>query len=83
VPALPNGGQTGLSATAYRIPSRYFAQLVDYLQQTGVPRAELLRAARIRTLDDPRGQLTVRQTEAFIEVAERLSGRQAGQTDVA
>jgi AraC-like DNA-binding protein len=65
-----------MSASAYRIPSRYIAQLVDYLEQTGVARADLLRAARIRTVDDPRGQLTVRQTEALIEVAERLSGRQ-------
>jgi AraC-like DNA-binding protein len=65
-----------MSAGLYRIPSRYIAQLVDYLELTGVARADLLRAARIRTLDDPRGQLTVRQTEALIDAAERLSGRQ-------
>jgi AraC-like DNA-binding protein len=65
-----------MSASANRIPSRYIAQLVDYLEQAGVVRADLLRAARIRTLDDPRGQLTVGQTEALIEAAERLSGRQ-------
>ncbi|HVN43377.1 MAG TPA: AraC family transcriptional regulator ligand-binding domain-containing protein [Steroidobacteraceae bacterium] len=58
-----------------RLPSRYFATLLDYLESTGVTRGEVLRAARIRSFD-PRGQLTVAQTEAVLEAAERLTGRQ-------
>jgi AraC-like DNA-binding protein len=59
-----------------RFPARYFALLVDHLESRGVDRAGLLRAARIRSLDDPRGQVTVKQAEAVLEAAERMTGQQ-------
>jgi len=60
---------------SHRLPARYMAQLVDYLESTGVDRATLLRAARIRSLDDPKAQLTLRQVEALLRAAEQASGR--------
>jgi hypothetical protein len=51
------------------------AQLVDYLESTGIDRAQLLRAARIRSIDDPKAQLTLRQVEALLRAAEQASGR--------
>jgi AraC-like DNA-binding protein len=51
------------------------AQLVDYLESTGIDRATLLRAARIRSLDDPKAQLTLRQVEGLLAAAEAESGR--------
>lgn len=58
-----------------RMPARYMAQLVDYLESTGVDRAAILRPARLRSLDDPRAQLTMRQVEALLRAAELASGR--------
>jgi AraC-like DNA-binding protein len=51
------------------------AQLVDYLESTGIDRARVLRAARIRSLEDPKAQLTLRQVEALLRAAEQASGR--------
>ena len=63
------------AAESHRLPARYMAQLVDYLESTGVDRAHVLRAARIRSLDDPKAQLTLRQVEALLRAAELASGR--------
>jgi AraC-like DNA-binding protein len=60
---------------SYRLPARYMAQLIDYLESTGVDRATVLRAARIRSLEDPKAQLTLRQVEALLCAAEQVSGR--------
>ena len=51
------------------------AQLVDYLEATGIDRAAVLGAAGIRAIDAPRAQLTQPQVEALLEAAERASGR--------
>lgn len=64
------------SAESYRIPARYMAQLADYLESTGTDRAILLRAARVRSLDDPKTQLGLRQVESLLRAAEVASGRQ-------
>ena len=63
------------TAESHRLPARYMAQLVDYLESTGVDRAAVLRTARIRSLDDPKAQLTLRQVEALLRAAELASGR--------
>ena len=60
---------------SYTLPARYFAQLVDFLASIGLDRVALLRAARIRSLDAPHGQVTLRQTEVLLRVAEQASGR--------
>jgi len=60
---------------SYRLPARYMAQLVDYLESTGIDRAALLHAARIRSLEAPKAQLTLRQAEALLLAAEQASGR--------
>ena len=54
------------TAESQRLPARYMAQLVDYLESTGVDRSAVLRAARIRSLDDPKAQLTLRQVDPLI-----------------
>jgi AraC-like DNA-binding protein len=51
------------------------AQLVDYLESIGIDRSVVLRAARIRSLEDPSAQLTLRQVEALLRAAEQASGR--------
>jgi AraC-like DNA-binding protein len=51
------------------------AQFADYLESTGIDRAILLRAARVRSLDDPKTQLGVRQVESLLRAAEVASGR--------
>ncbi len=63
------------AAESYSLPARYMALLVDYLESTGVDRAIVLRAARVRSLEDPKAQLTLRQVEALLRAAEQLSGR--------
>jgi len=63
------------AAESYRLPARYMAQLIDYLESTGVDGATVLRAARIRSLEDPKAQLTLRQVEALLRAAEQVSGR--------
>ena len=60
---------------SYRMPARYVAQLVDYLEATGVDRAVLLRAASVRSLEDPKAQVTLRQMEALLRAAEQATGR--------
>jgi AraC-like DNA-binding protein len=62
-------------AYSYRLPARYLAQLVDYLESVGVERSHLLRAARIRSIDAPRAQVTVAQVELLLSTAEQASGR--------
>jgi AraC-like DNA-binding protein len=58
-----------------QFPARYFLRLVNYLESIGVDRQALLRSTGIRNLEEPQGRLTLGQTEALIESAERLSGR--------
>lgn len=60
---------------SYTRPARYLAQLVDFLESIGIDRAALLRAARIRSIDAPKGQLTLGQVEALLQAAEQASGR--------
>jgi AraC-like DNA-binding protein len=61
--------------SAYRLPARYLAQLVDFLEANGIDRAALLRVARIRSIEKPQDQLTLRQVEALLRAAEQASGR--------
>jgi len=63
------------TAESYRMPARYMAQLVDYLESTGIDRTVVLRAARIRSIEDPQAQVTLRQVEALLWAAEQVSGR--------
>ena len=63
------------SVGSYRLPARYIAQLVDYLESLGLDRATLLRAARIRSIESPKAQLTLQQVEALLRAAEQASGR--------
>ncbi len=58
-----------------RLPARYVALLVDYLASIGIERDSLLRAAKIRVVDDPGAQVTLRQLEALLVAAVRASGR--------
>jgi len=58
-----------------RLPARYVALLVDYLASIGIERDALLRSARIRAVDDPGAQVTLRQLEALLVAAVRASGR--------
>jgi AraC-like DNA-binding protein len=60
---------------SYTLPARYLAQLVDFMESIGVDRVSLLRAARIRSIDAPKAQLTLRQVEVLLRVAEQSSGR--------
>jgi AraC-like DNA-binding protein len=81
VPALSSAGSAAVAnrskqpARRFRLPARYMAQLVDYLEATGVDRAAVLRTAGIRSIDAPKAQLTQRQVEALLAAAERASGR--------
>ena len=65
----------GETAELHRLPARYIAQLVDYLESIGIDRGRLLRAARIRSIDTPKAQVTLRQVEALLRAAEQASGR--------
>jgi AraC-like DNA-binding protein len=60
---------------SYRLPARYIAQLVDFLESTGIDRAAVLRAARIRSIDAPKAQVTLRQVDALLGAVEEASGR--------
>jgi AraC-like DNA-binding protein len=62
-------------AKRFTLPARYMAQLLDYLEATGVDRAAVLRAARIRAIESPKAQLTQPQLEALLEAVEHASGR--------
>jgi len=62
-------------AESYRLPARYIAQLADVLESTGIDRASVLRAARIRSIDAVKGQVTLRQLEALLQAAEQASER--------
>lgn len=64
------------SAGSSTLPARYVAQLVDYLESIGIDRARMLRAGRIRSVDTPNGQVTLRQMDALLEAAEQASGRE-------
>jgi AraC-like DNA-binding protein len=64
-----------MHASTYSFPARYFALLVDYLESNGVDRDALLRAARIRTFGERRGDISLAQAEALLEAAERTTGR--------
>lgn len=57
------------------MPTRYVAQLFDYLEAQGMPRIDGFKIAGVRTFDSPRGVLTVQQVEALIAEASRLTGR--------
>jgi len=58
----------------FRLPARYVAQLLDLLEARGVDREPLLQAARIRSIDTPTSQVTLRQFETLIRAAEQASG---------
>jgi AraC-like DNA-binding protein len=60
---------------SYTLPARYLARLVDFLESIGIDRGVLLRAARIRSIDAPKAQLTLRQVELLLRAAEQASGR--------
>ncbi len=62
-------------AKRFTLPARYMAQLVEYLEGTGVDRAAVLRAAGIRSIDAPKAQLSQLQVEALLAAAEQASGR--------
>ncbi len=66
---MPDGRETA------QLPARYVALLLDYLASIGVERDALLRATRIRAIDDPGAQVTLRQLEALLVAAIRASGR--------
>jgi AraC-like DNA-binding protein len=57
------------------LPARYVAQLVDVLEARGVEAGPLLRAARIRSVDAPKSQLSLQQFETLLDVAEQATGR--------
>jgi AraC-like DNA-binding protein len=57
------------------LPARYVAQLVDVLEAGGVEAGPLLRAARIRSVDAPKSQLSLQQFETLLDVAEQATGR--------
>ena len=63
------------ASDSHRLPARYMAQLVDFLESTGIDRTVILRAARVRQIDTPEAQLTLRQVEALLRAAEHASGR--------
>lgn len=58
-----------------QFPARYFALLMDHLLSRGIDCAPLLRASGIRSLDAPRGQLSISQVEKLLAEAERVTGR--------
>ena len=60
---------------SYRLPARYIAQLLDFLESIGIDRGTMLREARIRSIDSPSAQVTLRQAEALFRAAELASGR--------
>lgn len=57
------------------IPARYFALLLDHLEQTGAPCRDALSAAQVRALNERGATLTVGQVEALLADITRLSGR--------
>ncbi|MES2017515.1 MAG: AraC family transcriptional regulator ligand-binding domain-containing protein [Pseudomonadota bacterium] len=56
-------------------PARYFAQLVDMVEATGMPCRDALSAAQIRSLNDPQALLTAAQIDALLAELVRLTGR--------
>jgi AraC-like DNA-binding protein len=58
-----------------RYPARYFLQLLEYLDELGLDREAVLRAARLGPIDDPMKLMSMRQIESLFAVAERMSGR--------
>jgi Arabinose-binding domain of AraC transcription regulator, N-term len=64
-----------VTTNSNRFPARYFLTLLEYLEMAGVDRAAVLRAARLRPLDEPGMWLTLSQLESLLAAAERLSGR--------
>ncbi len=61
--------------TPVRVPARYVARLLDFLESIGVDRARLLRAARIRSIEDPSGQVGLPQVELLLRAATEASQR--------
>jgi AraC-like DNA-binding protein len=62
-------------ATAVRpFPARYIVEFLECAEAAGADRAEMERAARVRLVDS-RAQLQLRQVEALLASAERLTGR--------
>ena len=57
------------------LPARYLAQLVDFLESIGVDRSVVLRDSHLRSIENPKAQLTVPQVEALLRAAEQASGR--------
>ena len=63
------------AAESYGMPARYVAELLDFLESTGIDRMAVLRAARIRSIEAPGALVTPRQLEALLRAAEQASGR--------
>jgi AraC-like DNA-binding protein len=64
-----------VATLSHRYPARYFLQLLEYLDELGLERAAVLRAARLGPLDDPKKLMSLRQVESLFAAAEHLSGR--------
>ena len=70
------------AAGSYRLPARYVAQLVDFLESTGIDRAGILRTARIRSLDASTAQIAYRlgytDVASFVRSFRARTGRTPG-----
>lgn len=57
------------------LPARYIALLLDYLKSIGVDPVPLLRASRMRSIDDPEAMVSLGQVELLLRAAIETSGR--------
>lgn len=64
-----------MATLQHHYPARYFLQLLEYLDELGLDRQAVLRAARLGPIDDPMKLMSLRQVEALFGAAERMSGR--------
>lgn len=64
-----------LDARVPGLPARYMAQFLDMMEGLGVPRASLMRAARVRGSDATGAQVTLRELESLFLAAEAATGR--------
>ena len=63
------------SRLSARLPARYMALLLDYLESIGVDRGPLLRQSGIRSVDDAGALVTVGQVEELLRAAIESSRR--------
>lgn len=57
------------------VPARYIARLLDFLDSIAIDRTRLLKAARIRSIEDPSGQVSLAQVESLLRGATEASRR--------